>query len=104
MAVTAPTAEEDSATPGRSAPRSRRIRVPRAPSLLIGALVVLLAYGAFAHGAAQMPDENRLQVALALVAIAACAAWLFDGGLRLSAPRLAWIGVGLLVGFVVWTA
>ena len=77
--------------------------MPRAPSLLIGALVALLAYAALVHGAAQIPDENRLQVALALVAIAACAAWLFDGGLRLSAPRLGWIGVGLLFGFVVWT-
>jgi hypothetical protein len=104
MAVTAPTAEERSATPGRTGATARRLRIPGAPTLLLGALLLALAYGAFAHGAAQIPDENRLQVALALVAIAACVAWLLDSGLRLRSSRLGWVGVGLLVAFVAWTA
>jgi hypothetical protein len=104
MAATAPTAEERSATLGRPGATTRRVRVPSAPTLLLGALLAALAYGTFAHGAAQIPDENRLQVALALVAIAACVAWLLDGGLRLRTTRLGWIGLGLLVAFVAWTA
>ena len=96
MAVTAPTAEVRSATPGRSEATARRVPAPRAATLLLAAL----AYGAFAHGAAQVPKENRLQVALAVIAVLACGACLVEGGLRLNASRWGWVGVGLLVAFV----
>jgi hypothetical protein len=104
MAVTAPTAEVRSATPGRSEATARRVPAPRAATLLLGALLAALAYGALAHGEAQIPEENRLQVALAVIAVFACGAWPFDGGLRLNAARWGWVGVGLLVAFVAWTA
>ena len=104
MAVTAPAAESHSATPGRHAAQARRIRVPRAPTLLLSALLAALAYGVFFHGAAQIPDENRLQVALAVIALVACGAWLLGGSLRVEASRWAWLGFGLMVAFVAWTA
>jgi len=104
MAVTAPTAEVRSAPPGRSEATARRMPAPRAATLVLAALLAALAYGAFAHGAAQIPDENRLQVALAVIAVLACGAWVFDGGLRLDASRWGWIGIGLLVAFAAWTA
>src|SRR5436190_3340784 len=104
MAATAPTAEVRSATPGPPEATARRVPAPRAATLLLGVLLAALAYGAFAHGAAQIPEENRLQVALAVVATLACGAWLFDGGLRLHASRWGWVGVALLVAFVPWTA
>jgi hypothetical protein len=104
MAATAPTAELHSATPGRQAASARRARLRRAPTLLLGPVLIALAYGVFFHGAAQIPDENRLQVALAVVALVACGAWLLGGGLRLDASRWAWVGFGLMVAFVAWTA
>ena len=104
MAVTAPAAELHSATPGRHAAQARRIWVPRAPTLLLSALLIALAYGVFFHGAAQIPDENRLQVALAVIALVACGAWLLGGSLRVEASRWAWLGFGLMVAFVAWTA
>src|SRR5690242_11847121 len=100
MAVTAPTAEVHSATPAVA----RRVRVPRAATFLYGALLAALAYGAFAHGAAQIPEESRLQVGLAVVALIASGLWLFDRGLRLETSRWGWVGVGLLIAFVAWTA
>ena len=88
MAATAPTAEVRSATPGPPEATARRVPAPRAATLLLGVLLAALAYGAFAHGAAQIPEENRLQVALAVVATLACGAWLFV---------LAWHGCGLVL-------
>jgi hypothetical protein len=104
MAATAPTAEVGSAAPGRPAAAVGRVRAPRAATLLLAALLLALAYGTFFHGAAQVPDENRLQVALAVVAVLACGTWLFYGGLRMDASRWGWVGVALLVGFVAWCA
>jgi len=63
MAVTAPTAEVRSATPGR--PEATRVgcplRAPR-PSPPRPPLAAL-AYGAFAHGAAQIPESLALSAA-----------------------------------------
>ncbi|HVS27946.1 MAG TPA: O-antigen ligase family protein [Solirubrobacteraceae bacterium] len=82
-----------------------RARGPLAPRALLLALLVLLAYAAFAHGAVQPTQESRLQVALALVALLACAAWLFgDGSLRLAATPQAWLGLGLLATLAGWMA
>ncbi len=68
------------------------------------ALVVLLLYAACAHGAAGSPAEPRLQVAVALVGALVGGVWLWGGGLRVAAPRLAWAGLGLLGAFTVWSA
>ena len=64
---------------------------------------MLVLYAAFAHGAVQSAAEARLQVAVAAVAAVAGGAWLWSAALRVSAPRMAWVGVGLLAAFTVWS-
>ena len=73
-------------------------------SALVVALVAACAYAVFAHGASGLPEEPRLQIGLALVAVAASVGWLFSGSLRLRAPALVWVGVALLGAFAVWCA
>ncbi len=72
--------------------------------MLAGALLALVLYAAFSHGAVGSPAEARLQVLLALVTAAAGGAWLWSGTLRLSAPRPAVAGVALVAAFAVWSA
>jgi hypothetical protein len=76
---------------------------PRAPYLLGAALLVLLLYAAFEHGAVASGPNARIQVALSAVAAFAAGAWLWTGTLRLAAPRAAYVGVALLAGFAVWS-
>src|SRR5947209_4528740 len=75
----------------------------RAPAALGGALVALVLYAAFAHGAAGGAAEARLQVAIPIVAALAAAAWLWSGTLRLAAPRMAVAGIALLTIFAAWS-
>jgi hypothetical protein len=70
---------------------------------LIAALLAGLLFAAFAHGAAGLTASARLQAAVALVAALAAGCWLWNGTLRLAAPRLAIAGVSLLTGFAVWS-
>ncbi len=77
-------------------------RTPRSPTALVIALVAACAYAVFAHGAVGAPDEPRLQIGLAVIAIVATVGWLLSGTLQLRAPALAWLGVGLLAAFAVW--
>jgi hypothetical protein len=79
------------------------VRSPTAPGALTGALLLLVLYAAFSHGAVQSAAEARLQVAVAAVAAIAGGAWLWSGALRVSAPRMAWVGVGLLAAFTLWS-
>jgi hypothetical protein len=79
----------------------RRTQLPGI--LLLGALLLELTYAAFAHGATHVQSEGPLQAALALTLVVAAAVWLWHGGLALSAPRTAWVAVGLLSAFAVWT-
>ncbi|MCA1682496.1 MAG: O-antigen ligase family protein [Actinobacteria bacterium] len=77
-------------------------RTPRSGTALILALVAACAYAVFAHGAVGLPEEPRLQVGLAVIAIVAAVGWLLSGTLRLRAPAIAWLGVALLALFAVW--
>ncbi len=77
---------------------------PAAATTLLLALLLACLYAAFAHGAVGLPEETRLQVGVAFVAIAAAAAALGRTGLRVRAPHLAWAGVGALTLFAVWSA
>ena len=102
MAVTTP-------APPRVAATSvgvRPIRATRSRSggALVIALVAACAYAVFAHGASGLPEEPRLQIGVALIALAASVGWLFSGSLRLRAPALVWAGVALLGAFGVWCA
>ncbi|MGI8863244.1 MAG: hypothetical protein ACR2JH_02415, partial [Solirubrobacteraceae bacterium] len=76
----------------------------RTPVLLAAALLALVLYAAFSHGAVGSPAEPRLQVVLAAIAAVAGGAWLWSGTLRFSASRRAVAGIGLLGAFAVWSA
>jgi hypothetical protein len=76
---------------------------PRAALGLAGALLALLLYAAFAHGAVGFPTEARVQVGIAALAAVAGAAWLWTSTLRFSAPPLALAAIGALTAFAVWS-
>ena len=57
-----------------------------APAVLAGALLAICLYAAFAHGAVAAGDEERLQLAVAGVAVVSAVAWLWTGALALRAP------------------
>src|SRR3954454_9793646 len=75
----------------------------RAGPFLIVALLAASAYAAFAHGATGPPTEARVQVALAVLLALGVAAWLWDGGIRVDATGLGWLGVLVLAAFAAWT-
>jgi hypothetical protein len=60
----------------------------RTPVVLAAALLALVLYAAFSHGAVGSPPEARLQVVLSAIAALAGGAWLWSGTLRFSAPRV----------------
>jgi DNA-binding CsgD family transcriptional regulator len=64
--------------------------------------VVACAYAVFAHGAVGLPEEPRLQIGIALIAVGGAVGLLLTRTLRIGAPAEAWIGIGLLVGFAAW--
>lgn len=101
MAVSTPPSPRVTTRGGVSGARRR---TPRSGSALVVALVATCAYAVFAQGAIQLPEQARLQIAVALIAIVAAVGWLLSGTLRLRAPQIAWIGVGLLALFAVWCA
>jgi O-antigen ligase len=101
---THPTAlAEGVSAPPAPAPAGRAQPGSRQAGALALALVGLCAYAAFAHGAVDVPEETRLQIGLAIVALVAAAWWLGGSGIRLVASREAWWGAGLLVGFAAWS-
>ena len=75
-----------------------------APALLGLALAVAVLYAAFANGSIGIPEESRLQVAVALISLAALGALLYGSGLRVRASPGAGWGVALLVAFAGWAA
>jgi hypothetical protein len=102
MAVSAPTPTAGRLVAAQSEAAARaRSGGPGTP--LLAALVLAVAYAAFAHGATGIGDQGRLQAGIALIATGAVAVWLFDSRRRLAAPVLAWVGIGLLGAFAVWS-
>jgi hypothetical protein len=88
----------------RVAARLRAAAVGAGPGeLLLGALLLLVLYAAFAHGATAQPAEPRLQVATAAVAAIAVGIWVWSGALRLRTSRAGWVGIGLLAAFALWS-
>ena len=79
-----------------------RPRTARAAIALAGALLAILLWASFSHGAISASTDARIQVAIAVVAAIAGAVGLWSGALRFSAPRLAIAGLGLLAAFAAW--
>ena len=77
-------------------------QAPAVPALICSALLLIVLYAAFAHGGVTLVTGTRIELAVAAVAAAACAAWLWAGALRPAAPRLAVTGVALLCAFAFW--
>jgi hypothetical protein len=99
MAVTTP-ARPRIAT--RVGVRPVLMRTPRSGVALLAALVAVCTYAVFAHGAVGLPEEPRLQIAIALVAVGAAVGLLLTRTLSLRAPAEAWIGIALLAAFGIW--
>jgi len=99
-AFAAPSTARSSAAEGATASLAAR---GRTSGLLLGAIGLALLYAAFADGATDLPQESWLQLMLLVIAVAATGAWLYGGAVRPAASRAAWIGVGLLTAFAVWT-
>ena len=84
--------------------RSYREEGGSASAALLGAaLVVAVLYAAFASGSIGIPEESRLQIGVALIALGALAALVFARGLRASPAPLAVVGLALLAGFALWS-
>lgn len=92
----------DLETPGARLP-GRGLHPSRAPGALIVALLLLLIYAAFAHGADADPAEARAQVALSAVGVLAGIAWLWSGTIRVAARPLAIAGMALVAAFAFWS-
>ena len=99
MAVTTPASPRVATRVGV---RPALIRTPRSGAALLAALVAVCTYAVFAHGAVGLPEEPRLQIGIALVAVGAAVGLLLTRTLSLRAPAEAWIGIGLLAGFAIW--
>jgi len=76
----------------------------RAPWALLAAFSACLLYACTAAGATDLPQRSWLELAIALVAMAAGAAWLYGNGLRLRASRAGLAGIAALALFAAWAA
>jgi len=94
----------DVENPGGARLPGRDTGPSRAPSALIVALLLLLLYAAFAHGADSDPAEARVQVGLSALGALAGVAWLWSGTIRVAARSAALAGIALLTAFAVWSA
>jgi hypothetical protein len=88
---------------GGKAPPAAPKPAQKAPLALAAALLLVIVYAAFAHGAVSLTGSARIEVALAAITAVAGAAWLWTGGLRLAAPPAAAAGACLLAAFAVWS-
>jgi hypothetical protein len=104
-----PSAPPDRAAVNRSDEPGARAVIPRAapgpwaPAMLVGALLVTCLYAAFAHGAVSSPDEERVQLGRAVVALLAAAVWCWQGAPVPDAPGLVRAGLGSLIAFAAWS-
>jgi hypothetical protein len=89
-------------TPPGGPPAGPETYAGRAPSALLIALLLLVLYAAFAHGAESDPAEARVQVGLSLVAALAGIGWLWSGTIRVGGRPRALAGAALLAAFAVW--
>src|SRR5579884_4382367 len=75
----------------------------RAPAALAAALLLLILYAAFAHGATSLATGARVQVAIAAIALVAGSACVWSGALRFRTPAPAFAGIALLAVFAAWS-
>ncbi len=76
----------------------------RAPWALLVAFCACLLYACFASGASELPAQSWTQLALALIATTAVAAWLYGNGLTLRVSRTGAVGMIGIAAFAAWAA
>jgi hypothetical protein len=104
MAASSPTHLPGPPPPaGARASARRRRRRPAVASALLLALVGAAGYACFADGAVGLPQETRLQVAIAVLAAIAAAAWLGARRVRPAASPYALAGLVALLALAVWS-
>ncbi len=89
--------------PGGGVSPGVRIPTSRPGGALVAVLLAVIGYAAFAQGATSTGQQALVQTIAAIAATIAAALWLWHGSLPLSAPRLAWIGLGMLAAFALWS-
>ena len=67
------------------------------------AMASIVAWALFSDGATSLENEAGLQIALCAAALVTLAGLLFSPRVRLRAPAIALVGVGLLVLFAAWS-
>ncbi len=67
------------------------------------ALLALVLYAAFDHGAVSPAVNARIELGATALAVVALVPWVWTGTLRIAAPRTAAIAVGLLAAFAIWS-
>jgi hypothetical protein len=95
-------AGRDVGTPADGWPPGSDTALTRAPGALTVGLLLVVLYGAFAHGANTDPAAARVQIGLSALAAIAGAAWLWSGTIRVGARSRALAGAGLLAAFALW--
>jgi hypothetical protein len=95
-------AGHDEETLSEDHPPGPEVGPSRAPGALIVALLLVVLYAAFAHGADSDPAEARVQVGLSVVAILGGVGWLWSGTIRVGARSKALAGLTLLAAFAAW--
>jgi hypothetical protein len=75
-----------------------------APGFTAAAVILVVLYAAFAHGAVSLASSTRIELTTCAVAVVGAVAWLGTGALSLAPPQAAWWGVGLLTVFAGWSA
>lgn len=78
-------------------------RTPIAATALGVALATAAALAIFDNGAIGIPEETRLQIGVAVIALGALGALSFGGGLRVTPAPLAVGALALLAGFAIWS-
>jgi hypothetical protein len=93
------------AAPARLSVDSFGVRSRAAILVSVGiatALLAVILYSAFAHGAVSPSTDARIELIITGVAVAALVPWLWTGTLRIAAPRTVVLATGLLGAFAVW--
>lgn len=73
------------------------------PRFLGGALLAVVLYAAFDHGAVASGPAAHVEVAVAAIAAVATVSWFGLNGRGFRASRFALTGLALLVGFAGWS-
>lgn len=82
---------------------TRALARPGMAAWACGALLVVILYAAFDHGAVSLAASTRVELGVAAVALVSGSGWVWRG--RLPAfPRATLAGIGLLVAFAAWNA